>query len=544
MKSFAWSALCVVLALAAPAGAADLGQLDGFDVQWDTTVRETMGFRTDGANASLLANINGDDGDRAFAPGLISARTDLFTEVTAARGDLGFDVSAQGWYDPVYQQSNANRSPATFNPAGVPNTQFPADVRTLMGENAELLNAYAKDRFAIGDVPVSLRLGRQTLLWGESLFFANNGIAAGQAPVDEIKALSAPLAEARELYLPVAQAVLRVELQPGLALEAYDQFEWRRDRLPGVTSYFSTTDILDVGGDRLLLPDGAALWRGADTVPHGIGQFGVALRGSGGDADFGLYALRYDSKAPEPVFDGAAGQYHLVFPSGIDVLGASASSYLGDSNVAAEISVRQHMPLVTGMSGLSGGGGGGGGYASVYSAIRMATNASALLPPFPQPAVGARYDPGQAGGYATGTTGHGQASIVSQLPPSRWWEGATLQGEVAANDLLDVTSGRADVQPGRTHIAASVQVVFTPSYYQVLPGLDLNLPLGFEYTPIGRSSIDASQNAGAGDISIGVSATYRTVWQADLQATRFVGGAGAQKLADRSFVTVSVTRSF
>ena len=50
-----------------------------------------------------------------------------------------------------------------------------------MGNDAELLNAFVQDRFTVFGLPASVRLGRQTLLWGESLFFANNGIAAGQA---------------------------------------------------------------------------------------------------------------------------------------------------------------------------------------------------------------------------------------------------------------------------------------------------------------------------------------------------------------------------
>jgi hypothetical protein len=107
--------LLAFLASVAPltAQAADLGQADGFDIRWDTTVRETLGFRTEDANPSLLANINGDDGDRAFRAGLLSARLDVFSEVTGERGDLGFDVSAQGWYDPIYYQRTADTSPQT-----------------------------------------------------------------------------------------------------------------------------------------------------------------------------------------------------------------------------------------------------------------------------------------------------------------------------------------------------------------------------------------------------------------------------------------------
>jgi Protein of unknown function (DUF1302) len=523
----------------AGARGADLGTVDDFDVRLDVSVRETIAFRTEPANPKLLANINADDGDRSFVPGLISARLDVLTELSAERGDLGFDLSAQGWYDPLYHENTANNSPQTFNPYTVPYNQFPADVRELMGGDAELLNAYVKDKFTLDDTQISVRLGRQTLLWGESLFFADNGIAAGQAPVDFIKAQSAPLAEARELYLPVTQLVVRAELEPGLALEAYDQFEWRRDRLPGVTSYFSTTDILDVGGEQVLEPNGNSLYRTPDSTPHGIGQFGLALRLQGDTADYGLYALRYDSKLPEPVFDTENQTYHLVFPTGINVIGASASTYLGDSNVAGEISFRQHMPLAASGQGLlSGSGGGGAIYAAAYAGPNIPFY-TAPPPPPPEPSY-----TGSTGGYASGDTWHAQASIVSQFAPSRWWQAATLQGEIASNDLIEVTGGHPYVLTGRTHFAVSARAVFTPTWFQVLPGLDLGLPIGLGYTPLGHSSIDTTENAGAGDATIGVSATYRAVWQAAAAFTHFIGGSTNQPLADRDFVSISLARSF
>jgi hypothetical protein len=518
---------------------AELGQVDGFDVRWDTTLRDTLAFRTMGADPALLDNINADDGDRAFGPGLISARLDLYSELTAVRGDFGIDLSAQGWYDPVYFQPTANNSPKTFNPIGVSYDHFPPDVRGLMGADAELVNAFVKDRFNIGDVPVSVRVGRQTLLWGESLFFADNGIAAGQAPVDSIKAMGAPLAEARELFLPVTQAVVRVELQPGVALEMYDQFEWRQDRLPGVASYFSTTDILDVGGDRVLVPSGNNLYRTGDSQPHGIGQFGAALRVQGDAADYGLYALRYDAKLPETVFDRADGTYQLVYPRGIDIVGASTSTYLGNSNVAAEISWRHHMPLAASNAGL----GAVGGAAAVYAGAYSGAAAVGFTSPAGQPAMAMPPAWQARGGFATGDTWHAQTSIVSQLAPSRWWQGASLEAEAAMNDLLGVTGGHNFVLAGRTHFAASLRAVFTPNYFQVLPGLDIGLPIGIGYTPIGRSSIDSTENAGAGDVTVGVAATYRAVWQGNLSFTHFIGGPSAQVLEDRDFATVSVTRS-
>jgi hypothetical protein len=143
-----------------------------------------------------------------------------------------------------------------------------------------------------------------------------------------------------------------------------------------------------------------------------------------------------------------------------------------------------------------------------------------------------------------GDTWHAQASFVSQFAPTRWFQAATLQVEIAANDLLGVTGGHAFVQPGRSHFAAELQAVFTPSYYRVLPGLDISLPVGVAYTVLGHSSIDASENAGAGNVTAGLMATYRTVWQSEVSFTHFIGGAGVQKLGDRDFAAVSVTRAF
>jgi hypothetical protein len=56
--------------------------------------------------------------------------------------------------------------------------------------------------------------------------------------------------------------------------------------------------------------------------------------------------------------------------------------------------------------------------------------------------------------------------------------------------------------------------------------------------------LDASQNAGTGFVSLGVTATFHVVWQGAASFTHFIGSPGAQPLADRDFAELSVTRSF
>jgi hypothetical protein len=481
--------------------------------------------RTESPDRSLLANINADDGDRAFRPGLVSERVDMVTELSAQRGALGFDVSAQGWYDAAYNTDSANTSPATFNPITSSNRGFPGDVRDLMGRQAEVLNAFVKDTVQAGDVPVTVAVGRQTLLWGESLLFPENGIAAAQAPVDEIKSLASPLAEARELYLPVGQIVVRAAPGGGFSLEAYDQVEWRPNRLPGVGSFFSTSDIQDIGGERFLAADGLpTMYRGAGNVPHGLGQFGLALRQTGGGLDWGVYALRADARSPTAAFYPQAQRYNLEYARGIEVFGLSASGYAGDANVAAEFSVHRNTPLdattsLAATGSLGAGYGGGvikGAYASLDGAARQVVRPIDF-----------------------GTSVNGQVSVQAQVPPGWACDGASLAAELAGNVLAG-----GETPAGRTRFAAAARVVFTPQYFQVLPALDISVPAGFGLGLVGRSPVDASQNAGAGFVSVGVVGVFYVSWQAEVNFTHFVGGGGQQPLADRDFATVSVTRSF
>ena len=519
-RFLAISALCCAFAIT-PVIAADLGTIDDFDVRLDTTLRGSLGLRIDGQNGALLADPNADDGDRAFTPGLNSERIDLTSQLDIVRGDLGFDFGTDGWYDALYHQNDDNRSPSTFNPISVPADSFPADVRRLDGGLIELQDAYVHDNVSVDGLPITLRVGRQTLLWGESLFFPQDGIAAGQAPVDEIKQISQPLVESNELFLPVGQADIRIQLGHGFSVEAYEQFEWRRDRLPGVASYFSTSDVLDVGGERAFVPGGALL-RGSDVTPSGTGQFGGALRYASGGLDLGLYGLRYADKDPQLIVSRTRpGLYQLDFPSGITMLGASASGYVGESSLSGEVSERWHTPLVS--VGLPGGSSGG----DVPHLESLAVAAIA-----PQP------------GYARGRSLQALISLDTQLRPCRLWNGATIDAEVIGTDLLGVQSGRAERLPSTTHVATAAELVFMPQYFQVLPNVDITVPVGVQIGLSGRSSLDPSLVAGTGNATISVTAAYRMIWQAGISFTHFLGPPSEQLLADRDFLVFTLSRTF
>ena len=497
------AAAAAVLLMTAPdaLGAELWSDSDGVSVRWDNTLQQTEAFRGAPVDQALVAGINADDGDRRFTGGLVADRSEIFSELDADAGSFGARVSVAAWVDPIYLSSHGGEDPATFNPVSVPPGQFPSAVKQLQGLHAELFDAFVHENGSVDNVPVNVRLGRYTLLWGESLFFGGNGIASGQGPLDILRSREIPDSTAKDLFLPVAQASISVQLGAGLSLEAYDQFEWRPDRLPGVSTFFSTTDIAGVGAERLLVPNGTALLRQSDRSPSGVGQFGLALRGSAGQTDWGVYALRAGERDPLLQIDPGTERYRLLYPAGIGIFGASASGFVGANAIAGEMSLHAGVPV------------------------------------------------GRAGGLVAGDTVprddslNAQASVTSQLAPGRLWDSAQILAELAGNTVLRAPAG---VDPasaaGRTTVAVEAQ--FAPQYFHALPGLDLDPAVTVSYGLTGSSAIDPEFQAGAGAVILSLALVWRTVWHVSVQYTRFVGGPSVQLLADRDFVAISIRRSF
>jgi hypothetical protein len=504
------------------------------EFRWDNTIKYTASVRLEGQDPYLIAGRNSDDGDRSFNPGLISNRFDLYSQLDFSKGWFGFDASAAFWYDSIYHQKNDNNSPATFNPISVPNNQFTHAVKRLHGGDAELVNAFAYINTEIGGMPLSARLGRHTLLWGESLFFPENGIAAGQAPVDEIKVLGRPTSYAKDVFMPVTQASASMQISDNVTLEGYYQFEWRKTRLPGVGSYFSIIDDLDEGGERWFLRTGDYLLRSKDQKPPNSGQFGAAIRLSSDEVDYGLYALRFNAKdplvyyrpgivigsGPPPTITdpsivdlsiGKVGNYNLVYPQGIEIYGVSASGYLGTSNIAGEISWRRNTPLA---------------------------NRALFVP------SGVLADGDKHPFYPVGDTLNAQLSTVTTFSRSSVWDSATLNVEIAGSERLDVTKNPSALDRSSDSGNVGVRGTFEPTYFAVRPDLDLTPSIGLGYKVLGYASTGYSEGNGAGDFEIGLTATYRVVWSASILYTHFLGSSYNQPLADRDYISFSIQRTF
>ncbi|NPC55919.1 DUF1302 domain-containing protein [Caenimonas soli] len=537
-----WRLGALAMALCtAPAAMAMEFDMGGGDtkLRWDNTFKYSTMRRLKSQDPKLVAPANLDDGDRSFNKGIVSNRVDWLTEFDASYKDVGLRVSAAAWYDSVYNNRNDNTSAATWNALSVPFNQFPGATREIHGRKIELLDAFVFGRteFANG-MAGSFRVGRFAQTWGESLFFGDNGIAGGLAPLDIIKLVTVPGSQFKEILRPVEQVSGQLELNPSLSVAAYVQARSPMIRLPEAGSYFSGGDVLLNAGERLIVgapmaPGGgpAAFFRGQDQKAKRSGQWGTQLRfrPEGGEIDYGLYAIRYNAKAPVTYlragngFNAATGQvgdFIFTYPEGIKAFGASATTTLGGINYAAEVSVRRNMPLAN----------------PGVSTSNLSDN---------------RYSPA----YPVGKTAHAQASMIAVNGPAAFWRSSSLLAEVAWNRRTSITKNAAALDPSADRDAAAMRMIFTTNYFNVLvDGLDVSVPIGLGYNISGNSSV-TGWAAKTGDLSIGINGVYRQAWRFGLNWTHYLGPAGPyfnasntlgykQYLKDRDFVSFNLQRSF
>jgi len=541
---FRLNALCVAVVgacLATTAGTVQAFQIDtgnpDLRMSWDNTIKYSAAWRLNNArdsvaDSSVGVQANTNDGSQNFDRGLISNRFDLLSEFDLRyKRNYGLRLSGAAWYDDVYNKSNDNPGDlggALVNSQSVRFDRFTDETEKLHGRKAELLDAFVYGRYTVADMGLNLRAGRFTQLYGESLFFGNNGIAGAQSSLDLIKALSVPNSQFKEILRPIGQVTAQLQINSNVSVGAYYQLEWRKSRLPAAGSYFSFADFIDEGGETVLL-DVGPVFRASDIEPSDSGQGGVQVKIKSGNYEYGIYAAQFHDKMPQFYLYPDTGRYEQVFAENIRTLGFSVSTLIGETNVAAEMSYRHDMPLV-------------------------ASGNTVILPQ----ALGADGDDRAA--YPVGNTAHFNLSALSLFRETGFWDAASFIGEFAFNRRLSITDNRDQLDPLATRDAGALQFIFTPEYYQVMPGLDLYVPVGVSYGLFGRSSVNGVlfPSEGGGNVSIGLKGEYQKTWHASINATHFYGSSGSvikydtavPELSyqnfhgDRDFISLSIQRTF
>jgi hypothetical protein len=482
----------MTLLLIGQAGAATLDSGPDFEASWTNSIRTSTSYQVNEV-PPLAAGSCGLAPNCGFGDGFTQGRVDFLSELELQGRDSGLHASLEARRDVVE-----------------PNEGY-----------FDLFEAYGHVTVPIGgDRPLSVFLGRHTVIWGESLFFSGNSIAGAMAPIDNtVRDASRYQSNAR--FLPVGQASFSWQVSGSLALLGYDQFEWRRNRVDPEDAYAGIGDVLGAEFNRqivLALPYYGKVSYDRETAPtpSSRDQFGLGAKFHKDAFELGLFGLSFDAKTPTILYDGEDARYTLDYGRGIDLIGISLAGPLADASFAAEFSGRRNMPLVTG--------------------------GTFLEPPFY-----ARSGP-------RGDTLHGQMSVTAEIAPLPILPGgADWAFEVAGNHLVTTTFEPDQLVAGRTRSAAALRTVFTPQFFQILPRLDLTLPISLGYNFLGLSQVLPDMNRGTGDVGIGVTATLGQSWTGSLSLTRYFGtsktpfGAvayGGNPLSQWDSLSLSLQRSF
>jgi len=568
-------------------------------IRWDNTVKYNYANRLNRQHEGILKSANNDDGDRNFNRGTVSSRFDLLTEFDVVyQKSAGLRVSAAGWYDAAYSKlDNTNVASSNHLAGGAPAVGLSDYAKRYHYRSGELLDAFAFYNTDVADRPLNLKLGRHTVVWGESLLTPVHGVNYGQSSLDLIKAYTVPGTEAKELFLPRSQVSAQFSATDELSFAAQYFFKWKPARLPEAGSFLGFYDYGFQGAESYNLgPLGRAL-KQQDSTPEQRGDWGVSARWSPAwlDGTLGAYARRTGDLLPQAnvrliglplaMLGGAGGApagtaacknfipgaavaganclfylgqiasnvYQLEYADKVDVVGLSLSKSVAGMSLGAELSYRHNMPLVS------------------TSPILMpvGTNPAviaALGKAFAPTSVAAQAAPaaGDVSG-AVGNTLHGVVNLFGITAKTPLFDAATWIAELTWNRTTKVTRG-AQFYKGRADYTGVDKVEdsfigfaanFTPTWYQVFPGVDVSAPMAGSIGLMGNSPILVGGNKNAGNYSLGLSFDVRQKYKFDLKWTDFFGplsynAAGAVSsnagtsplLKDRGFISATFKTTF
>jgi hypothetical protein len=526
---------------------------DDLKIRWDNTIKYSTIYRLEDPDEEQLARYVGSpagDGDRNFKKGIASSRLDLLTEFDLVHDyNKGFRISATGWYDSVYNTDNDNDTGLSHN-LTVDADEFNDETEEAVGSDLELLDAFAFIKGEVGEMPASLRLGRHTVIYGETLMSGANGIAAAQGPVDIVKAATVPGAQIKEFLLPTNQISATLQPVDNLSLGAYYQFKWEESAFFPAGSFLSPNDIVGPGGESFL--DTLPVPRTDDMEARDSGQWGAQLRyrPESVDVELGFYAANYHDKTPSAVYlnigeneflssigltapdNIAPASYTRVYHEDIRTYGVSASTVLGDDNVSIEVSMRDNVPLTGGLCPSTSATGCG-----------YFINTTYLL-------GGTAYDNEDNPGYAVGKTSHITLVDIHLFQPNPILrDGGSLAVQYDWHRVNSVTENEDMIDTTTTKSASTITLAFTADYYQVSDGLDLSFPVVLTRNLSGRSRMYVGWVEDGGSLDVGVNFNYRNKWKGGLNYHHFIGDEGAsigagsfdQTQYDRDYLSFNIS---
>jgi len=531
--------LAIAIAIAGPAAAVEIdsGNPD-LSIRFDNTLRLNYAQRVEGRDPKIGNSVIADEGDFSFNKGdAVAKRIDLLSEFDVVyQKRYGARVSATAWKDFAYgshSQSNPN-APYSAIPSYVGNVYSPYVQRFYSGGSGEIMDAFVFGGFDVGDVPVQAKLGRHTVYWGESLLLGGNlhSVAYAQNPLDLQKGFATPGTEAKELFRPLNQLSMQAQVSDTLSLSGQYMLQWESFRYPEGGTYLGPVDFAFNGPDRQYISAGLGFaTHGPSAAPKQRGEWGVSARWSPQwlDGTLGFYVRDFADKMPQSLITKAApnaSNYNLIYADGIRLYGISLAKSIGGISVGAELSTRINTPLSAQVLGVSPG-----------------------IP-----------SPGQTNG-PRGDTVHALLNLLGTVSKTPLFDSASWLAEFTYSQYTKVRSGGdlfnavgykacagKDLTDGcSTKQYGGVGFGFTPTWFQVAPGLDLTAPVTYSIGVRGNSATVFGGNQGMGNYSVGLGLDVQQKYRFDLKYVDYVGhykDNGTAVTAQNGFTTLLRDRGF
>ncbi len=584
-------ALAIALSTAAPAYAVNfnIGEIEGqFDssmsigASWSMADRDMdlVGINNGGTGYTQT----GDDGRLNFKKG------ETFSKIFKGVHDLelryrdsGAFVRGKYWYD--FELKDENR---LFKDISDSNRKEAAQ-----SSGAEILDAFLYHNYYLGELPGTVRIGRQVVSWGESTFIGNSINSIN--PLDAA-AFRRPGAEIKEGLIPVNMLYVSQSLTDRLSMEAFYQLEWDQTIADNCGTFFAIDVVQDgcnnnyhVGSYSPALgtlaglagmygqgfdftTEGIVLPRGGDRDARDSGQFGAALRWLGDTTEYGAYFLNYHSRTPNlstqsagldtaaqlgAIMAGAGpfamqaaqavmlgnGNYFLEYPEDIQLYGLSFSTTLPTGTAwSGEVSYRPNAPVQL----------------NTQDVTRALLNPVA---PGTSP-IGSTFG-AENRGYNRKEITQLQTTFTHFFDQVLGAERVTVVGEVGYTHVGGLES-TDELRYGRDAIYGSVddaaaladygrhgfvtanswgyRLRAIADYNNVFAGINLKPNLSFSHDVDGYGP-NGLFNEGAKAVSVGLDAEYQNTYTASLSYTDFFDG-DYNTLVDRDFLAFSVGVNF
>ncbi|MBL3824595.1 MULTISPECIES: DUF1302 domain-containing protein [unclassified Marinobacter] len=451
----------------------------------------------------------------------------------------------------------------------------------------EILDAYVFSDWYFGNVPVSLRYGKQVVSWGESTFIPG-GINVIN-PVD-VPAFRAPGSELKDALLPVEMFYMSAGITENVTIETFVQADWEPVRPDDCGTFFSTNDFAADGCGPVLLagqlPDSQAQAQGfiaprlGDKEADSKDQFGVALRWyvpELNDSELGFYYIKYNSRLPyvSGTIKDTNEQfpsYFIEYPENINLYGISINTTTpGGWSLGAEYSFRDNVPLQWNAFELIYGGLQqrnpiDGSVVSLLEQQRL-EEAGGTIAPGSEVSGNDRFNVSQAqftlikffdqvmGASRLSLITEFGATYVHDLPgydEARYGRSGTFgigpvpsAGGADACPLLNINDTYCENDGFTTDFSWGYRTRLVWSYPNALAGVNLSPQLAWSHDVEGYSPQPGGAfNEGSKAIGLSLEAVYQNKITGNIGYTNFFGGKPYNELTDRDFVSASVSYSF